>query len=259
VKLTVLGSGTYLPDPERGAPGFLLQHGTTNVLVDCGSGTLQRLARAGFDPVGLDAIVITHRHIDHCADLPAILFHIKHLPSPARLRDLPIFAGTGFQAHLDALIEAYGSSLEPTAFDLVVHELPTDGPGHTTIEEGLELDTQPAVHAAGALHLRFRNEEGLTVAFSGDTGPSEALEQLAAGADLFVCECALADGQEYPFHLSAKDVAELVAAARPRRAVLTHLYPRHDPGADLALVASTGVPTLLARDGLEIVVSRPRP
>ncbi len=172
MKLTVLGSGTYLPDPERGAPGFLLQHGTTNVLVDCGSGTLQRLARAGFDPVGLDAIVITHRHIDHCADLPAILFHIKHLPSPARLRDLPIFAGTGFQAHLDALIEAYGSSLEPTAFDLVVHELPTDGPGHTTIEEGLELDTQPAVHAAGALHLRFRNEEGLTVAFSGDSSSS---------------------------------------------------------------------------------------
>jgi len=258
VKLTVLGSGTYLPDPERGAPGFLLQDADHSVLVDSGSGTLQRLGRAGVDPVSLDALVYTHRHVDHCADLAAIVFHIKHHPSPARLRDLPIFAGQGFAAHLELLQQAYDGAIEPSHFDLRVHELSVEGPSHSSIAGGLVLDTQPAVHSAGALHLRFTSADGVTVAFSGDTGPSEALEQLAAGVDLFVCECALSPDNDYAHHLNANQVAAIVAAARPRRVVLTHLYPRHDPQADLATVAATGVPTVLAHDGMELVASRPR-
>ena len=258
MKLTVLGSGTYLPDPDRGSPGYLLQHGETRVLIDSGSGTLQRLGRAGCDPVDLDAIVYTHRHVDHCADLPALIFHIRHFPSPARLRDLPIWAGQGFADHLEALQRAYDGSLEPAQFDLLVHELPTDASASAQLPGGLLLDTQPANHQAGALHLRFTAPNGVTVTFSGDTGPSELLEQLAAGTDLFVCECALAPHDDYPFHLTAQQVAEVVAAARPRQVVLTHLYPRHDFEADQRTVAATGVSTVLATDGLELVADRPR-
>ncbi len=258
MKLTVLGSGTYLADPERGPSGFLLQDGRSAVLIDSGSGTLQRLARAGCPPGDLDALVYTHRHIDHCGDLPAIVFHVKHLPSPARLRDLPIYAGLGFAEHLEGLQRVYGSALEPEHFDLPVHELPLDGPGRCEPASGLILDTLPANHSEGALHLRFTSADGLTVAFSGDTGPSEALEQLAAGADLFVCECGLPPHDDYPFHLNAQQVADIVAAARPRRVVLHHLYPRHDFEADRATVAATGVPTVLAHDGMELVASRSR-
>ncbi len=258
MKLTVLGSGTYLPDPDRGAPGYLLQHGDTSVLIDSGSGTLQRLGRAGQDPVDLDSLCYTHRHVDHCADLAAIVFHIHHHPSPARLRDLSIYAGNGFAEHLELLQRAFDGALEPAQFDLLVHELPLDGPGRADLPGGLVLDTQPAHHSAGALHLRFTSPEGITVAFSGDTGPSEPLETLAAGADLFVCECGLPPHDDYPFHLNAQQVAEVVAAARPRRVVLTHLYPRHDPEADRRIVAATGVPTILASDGTELIASRSR-
>ena len=137
-----------------------------------------------------------------------------------------------------------------------VHELPLEGQGSAELPGGVQLRTRPANHPKGALHLRFTGPNGLTVAFSGDTGPSEALEQLAAGADLLVCECALVPGEPMPTHMGAEDVRQLVAAARPRRVVLTHLYPRHDPQADVALVASTGVPTVLAHDGMELVVTR---
>jgi ribonuclease BN (tRNA processing enzyme) len=254
--LTVLGSGTCLSDPERGAPGYLLQDRDTSIVIDSGSGTLQRLGRAGLNPVTIDGLVYTHRHVDHCADLPALIFCIRQQPSPARLRDLPIWAGEGFEDHLEALRDAYDGALEPDHFDIPVHELSLMKVASAKLPGGLRLHTAPANHQAGALHLRFENAEGLTIAFSGDTGSSEPLEQLAAGADLFVCECALAPHDAYPFHLNAADVAEVVAAARPRQVVLTHLYPRHDPQADLDTVAATGVPTVLARDGLEIVVSR---
>ncbi len=257
MKLTVLGSGTYLPDPQRGAPGYLLQHGDTALLIDSGSGTLQRLGRAGVNPVDLDAMVYTHRHVDHCGDLAALVFHIQHYPSPARLRDLPIYAGLGFAEHLELLQQAFDGALEPAHFELVVHELSLDRPDQAVLPGRLTLDTAPANHAAGALHLRFTSTAGITVAFSGDTGPSEALEQLAAGADIFVCECGLPPHDDYPHHLNAKQVAQVVAAARPRRVVLTHLYPRHDPQADLDAVAATGVPTILASDGMELVASRP--
>ena len=67
MKLTVLGSGTCLSDPERGAPGYLLQDRDTSIVIDSGSGTLQRLGRAGLNPVTIDGLVYTHRHVDHCA------------------------------------------------------------------------------------------------------------------------------------------------------------------------------------------------
>ncbi len=255
MKLTVLGCGTLLPDPRRGAPGFLLRSGTSAVLIDSGSGTLQRLARAGADPVGLDAAVYTHRHLDHCADLPAILFAMKNQAAPARLRDFPIYAGQGFGEHLERLVQVYGSALEPQHFDVNVFELPLDGPGSAELPGGLRLDTLPARHGKGALHLRFTDSDGRTVAFSGDTGPSEGLERLAAGADLLVSECALAPDERMETHMGAEDVRQLVAASRPRRVVLTHLYPRHDFEADVGVVASTGVSTLLAHDGLELEIA----
>ncbi len=254
MKLTVLGSGTHLPDPDRGAPGFLVQHDHSSILVDGGSGTLQRLARAGVDPAALDAGVYTHRHLDHLADLAPLLFTMRCQQSPARLRDYPIFAGTGFAAYLEQLRQLYPGWIEPEHFDVRVHELPLDGPGRTSLPGGLKLDTLPAHHPQGALHLRFTTSAGRMVAFSGDTGPSEALERLAAGVDLLVCECAVPPDATIPHHLTAREVAEIVAASRPRRVVLHHLYPRHDPAADVAIVARTGVPTSWAVDGQVFVL-----
>ena len=72
MRLTVLGSGTAVPVPERFPAGDLVEHEDHKVMVDCGPGTLRRLAQAGVSPTELDAVLLTHYHTDHCADLAAL-------------------------------------------------------------------------------------------------------------------------------------------------------------------------------------------
>ncbi|MEZ4241891.1 MAG: ribonuclease Z [Myxococcota bacterium] len=243
LRFTVLGSGTAVPDPARGAAGFLVEVGDLAWLVDGGTGTLRRCAQAGRDPRTLDGGVYSHFHPDHCADLVPLLFAMR-MP-PERARDYPIVAGAGFRRLFDGLCEAWGKWIRPAA-GVSVTELSLDGPDEVVLGP-LTLTTRPANHSAGALHLRFE-AGGRAVVFSGDTGPSEALAALAAGADLLVCECASSPAAPIPGHLDAHQVAAIVDQARPAAVWLTHLYPEVDPEHALRTVAATGVPVRRADD-----------
>ncbi len=239
--LTVLGSGTSVPDVERGPCGLLVQTEAGAWLVDGGSGTLQRCARAGVDPRTLTGGVYSHHHPDHCADLVPLLFSMRVGPPP-RERDYPIWAAQGFSTFLTGLQGAYGRWIEPGRGKVMLTELSIEGESVVDLG-GVVLRTRPANHSACALHLRFE-AGGDAVVFSGDTGPSPELVTLARGADLLVCECAGAvEG-----HLSPDQVAEIVDQARPAEVWLTHLYPDVDPVRALAMVAETGVPVRRAAD-----------
>ena len=249
MRFTILGSGTLVPDPARAPAGFLLQSEGRDMLVDGGSGTLGRLVALGLDPRKLDGGIYSHRHIDHTGDLVSLLFSMRVGIDLLRSRHYPIWAGRGFQAHLNRLISVYGHWIVSPDYRVQVTELPLDGPGHAQLPGGVRLDTLPALHSEGALHLKFTGPAGDTVVFSGDTGPSDGLISLAIDANLLVCECALGEHEDYPYHLKASDVAAIVAAARPHQVALTHIYPTNDPVAAVARVASTGIPTCHAYDG----------
>lgn len=241
MRFTVLGSGTSQPDPDRGPAGFAVTTAAGSWWVDGGSGTLQRSMRAGIDPLTLRGGVYSHHHPDHAADLVPLLFarRVAGTATP-----YPIHAGVGFAALLDRLRHAWGHWID---VPVEVHELPLDRDSDVQLDD-LRLRTAPAIHSAGALHLRFE-ADGAAVVFSGDTGPSPALTRLARGADLLVCECAGSDADPIPGHLTPRDVAAVVDAARPAAVWLTHLYPQVDPDLAVATVARTGVPTRRADDG----------
>lgn len=252
MKFTIVGSGTLVPDAERGSAGFLVQEGGASVLVDGGSGTIMRLKKLGVDVRQLDGGVYSHRHVDHVADLVPILFALKVGIDLPRTRDYPIWAGEGFQAFLDGLYGVFGSWIRSEHWAAPVQELSLSGPGRAVLPGGVVLDTLPARHTAGALHLRFTAPSGFTVVFSGDTGPNENLARLAAGVDVLVTECAVAGKDPWDSHLGPDDVAAVLDAARPRRAILTHLYPETDPGEALARVRRVGIPCERGWDGLVV-------
>lgn len=248
MRFTLVGTGTTLPDPDRGPAGFLVEEGGARVLVDGGSGTTQRLARLGVDARELDGGVYSHRHLDHCGDLAPLLFTMRVGIDKPRTRDYPIWAGAGFAAYLVQLKGLYPSWLEHERFRVPVSELPLDGPGAALLPGDVRLDTRPAKHALGALHLSFTAPDGWRVVFSGDTGWSDDLVELARGADVLITECAANARSEYD-HLNPDEVAELVEAARPGRTILTHFYPTLDPARALERVRSTGVPVERGFDG----------
>jgi ribonuclease BN (tRNA processing enzyme) len=243
--VTVLGSGTTVPDPDRGPAGLLVQVGSMAWLVDGGSGTMQRCARAGVDPRQLDGGFYTHRHPDHCGDLVPLLFSM-HAP-PSRTRDYPIVAGEGFAAFFQVLRAAYGHwiDLEGGA-EVRVRELSLQG--EERVQHGpLTVRSRPAVHSGGAVHLRFE-AGGRSVVFSGDTGPSLELIALAQGCDLLIVECGGSDAEPIPGHLTPSDIADVATRARPREIWITHLYPVVDPDEAVATIGRAGVPVRRADD-----------
>jgi ribonuclease BN (tRNA processing enzyme) len=249
MRFTVLGSGTTVPDKDRGPAGFLLQRDGAQVLIDGGGGTIQRLARAGVDARDLDGGVYSHRHIDHCGELVPLLFTLRVGADKPRQRDYPIWAGEGFERFLAQLKAVYPGWLEGRLWSPRVTELPLDGPGEALLPGGVTLRTLPANHAAGALHLRFESPEGGSLVFSGDTGPSEHLITLSRGADVLVTECAVEPNDPYGGHLCAEDIAQVVREARPKRVLLTHFYPGVDVARALGLIAAEGVDVRRAEDG----------
>ena len=244
MKFVVLGSGTGLSDPERGPAGFLVAIDDRQWLVDGGSGTLQRCARAGHRPESLAGGIYSHRHPDHCADLVPLLFAMR---IDGRTEPYPIWAAQGFADYVSALQGVFGRWMAPSG-GLTVHEIAPEGVQRVQLDPGLALVTAPANHSAGALHLRFESPMG-TVVFSGDTGPSEHLTTLARGADLLVCECGGSDAHPIDGHLYPSAIASLARDARPKQIWLTHFYPDVDPEQAVATVAATGVPTRRAEDG----------
>ena len=248
---TVLGSGTIIPDPARNAAGFLVRSGGVSLLVDGGPGTLRRLTELGVDPRRLDGGVYSHRHPDHCAELLGLLFTFKaNMDGQGRCSDYPIWAGEGFGDYLTALKALHPGWLESERWATPVQEMRLSDADSAQLPGGLRLSTRPARHSASALHLRFDGPRGESVVFSGDSGPSEGLVQLATGVDLLVVECAIVG--DHPGHLTPEQVRDLVVRARPGRVLLTHLYPEVEPERALAVVGEAGAPVELAWDGQSI-------
>lgn len=246
MRFTVLGSGTTVPDIERGPPGFLIETSRAAWLVDGGSGTVQRCAAAGADPRKLRGGFYSHLHPDHCADLISLCFAMRVGPPP-RTEDYTVYGAQGLAEHVARLGDVWSKSMRPGGGSLNVHEVSRAQPAELW-DLDLRVLTAPAQHSRNAIHYRFESE-GRSVVYSGDTGPSDALIALAEGCDLLVCECAGSDERPLPGHLFPQAIRELATRSRPREIWLTHLYPHVDAPTAVEVVAASGVPTRHASDG----------
>src|SRR5689334_10634336 len=161
MQLVILGSGTAVPVADRFPAGYLVEHGGTRVMVDCGPGTLRRLAQAGVGLHALDAVLLTHYHTDHCADLAALLFALRspHFAGRAPMR---VLGAPGLRRLVDKLTEAW-PWLQPRGYELRLDEIT---PGTFAVGE-LEVHAVPIRHTAQSLGYRVTTAAG-SVAFSGD-------------------------------------------------------------------------------------------
>ena len=196
----------------RGARGTLL--------VDCGATTNTGLNDLGIARDEIDAIVVSHFHGDHFGGIP--LFLLGALYEDRRRHALEIAGPPEIEARVRALADAMGHGLGdrewtfPIRFREVLPGVPHSlGPARVT---SFETHHQLEAHPHG-----YRIElGGRTLVYSGDTGWFPALPRLAAGADLFVCECTLYD-ERLDFHLSLEQLIEQREAFDVGGLVLTHL------------------------------------
>jgi ribonuclease BN (tRNA processing enzyme) len=258
--LVVLGSGTSVFHPQRAAAGFWLQTEAGSILLDCSADAPHRLAEENLDWMNLDAIWISHLHLDHCAGLAPFLFGVKWAPGiDQRKKPLTIVGCNGIQKLLRAIDDAHNYKLFDQPFPVVVKELSASdtATGFEPIP-GLHCRAISTPHRAESLAIRISDGTG-TLVYTSDTGYAEGLAEFARNVDLLILECSFYRDKPTPKHLELADAMRIAQRAQPKQLLLTHLYPQWD-GVDLESEAKTLWPgtTIAAQDGLRLEIKNDR-
>ena len=245
--LLTVGTGTVVPSGERGSPSYWFEHGGVRLLMDCGAGTIHRLARFGLPWPALTHVAITHYHNDHIGELPALVYAMLYGQLPPRSEPLVVYGPAGMKEKVAKLAAAHGDWLAAPEFPLPVTELAPGRP--VTLGDAVVLDVCRTPHTDESLAFSLKTNDGRLV-YTGDTGPGEALGDWARGCDLLVAECSLPDDMALDIHLTPRQAGALAARAGAKRLVLTHLYPPVEAVDIAAQVAeSFSGPVVIARDG----------
>jgi ribonuclease BN (tRNA processing enzyme) len=249
VELTVLGTSAAYPAPGGAASGYLVRHDGFNLVLDFGTGALANLQRF-VDLPEIHAMVISHEHPDHCLDLYplwlALFFHPERLPA------IPLVAPPGVFDRVARLHRGEDEVRDMRErFDVREVE-----PGATLELGPFQVHTRPMRHLVTTIGMRLE-ADGATLAYTGDTGPTEEVEHLGQGVDVLVAENSWLDGQGTgPFHLTAREAGTHADRAEARRLVLSHFWPTNprEPSRDQAAEAFGGE-VVLAEEGMALEVS----
>jgi ribonuclease BN (tRNA processing enzyme) len=223
MKLTVLGSNASSPSRTNAASGYLVEFGGKTVLMDAGPGVFMRLAEA-MDPGEIDAVILSHTHIDHCSDVLALFTYMAYGPSGPI--PIPVYAPRGAREHIAAFARAGEDHVFHQVLDFREQE-----PGDVVWIGDARVTFGRAIHPVPALVTRFDLDDASLV-YSGDTGPGGDLANLADEASLLLCEASLQGvrgPRTFAHHLTAIDAGELATWASVERLVLTHIPARMDP------------------------------
>ena len=245
VTVTTLGTGNPLPDPHRAGPSTLVVAGDTRVLIDAGRGVLMRLTAAGVLPIMLDAVLLTHLHSDHITDLNDVVtsqWVMSQTPTT-----LHVYGPPGTRAVVDGILAMLAPDIsyrlahhaDLTWSPMVeVHELV---PPQTTTIGATTILVRATDHRPVEPTVGYRIEhEGAVVAIAGDTVPCAGLDELCAGADVYVQTVIREDlvrlmpnariQDILDYHSSVEQAAQTAARAGVRTLMCTHYVPALQPG-----------------------------
>lgn len=232
MQLTVVGCSGSTSGPESPASCYLVQaphQGRTfSLVLDLGPGAFGALHRY-VDPRTVGAYALSHLHPDHCLDLCAAYVAARYSPS-APWPAAPVYAPRGAAERMRRAYDVPGTAAEaPSIADWFgyLDWLPTQTAGP------FEITTARVDHPVPAYALRVVEQVpgGGSLVYSGDTGPCDALVELATGADLLLIESAFTAGPDLPsrMHLTGAQAAQVGARAGVGAVLLTHIPPWHDP------------------------------
>jgi len=252
MRLTFLGTGSAMPTGHRAQSGSLLEADGDALLVDCGSGVLDALARTDVGYEGVDTVLLTHHHLDHVSDLD-VLMKARWLAGET---DLTIAGPPGTAQLVEELLSVHDymrDRLELTLVDIDEERVSIDG---------FRAEWTETRHSMQCFAYRLTPEAGgPTIALSGDSEAFEELVAFADGAAVLVHDCSFPDDVDVSNHPTPTTLGAALAGADADvgRVYLTHLYP-HTEGHHEEMLGSLGEQydgdVRFADDGLSIAVDK---
>jgi len=234
--VVLLGTGTPRPDPQAAGPATAIVVGTRVFLVDAGAGVMRQLAAAGLPINGVTALFVTHLHSDHTLGYPDLILTSWVMGRRGPLR---AYGPHGLDRMTRALLSAWSEDIDirtrgleresPAGYQVQVHEVSPAG-GVIYDSAGVRVIAIPVLHGSWPEALAYRfDTPDRSITISGDTRPSDALVQAAAGTDVLIHEVYPASrvapeprpgGDRWPqylraFHTSDRELGALASRIDP--------------------------------------------
>jgi ribonuclease Z len=264
LSLFFAGTAGSVPTARRGLPALLLRRGADRILFDCGEGTQRQLLRS-VGLMDLTDVFITHFHADHWLGLPGLLktFDLRARERPLTVHGPPglrqllgsvrhVWGGIGYELRIvelddeevverdEFVIEPFPVNHRGAAYGYAIVE--DDRPGRFDAALAQRLGVAPGpdfgrlqrgetVAGVAPEQVMGPDRPGRKLVFSGDTGPSDVLVEVAHGADVLVHEATFtheeADRARETLHSTAAQAARAAQEAEVRMLALVHLSTRY--------------------------------
>ncbi|MCM3567817.1 MBL fold metallo-hydrolase [Neobacillus mesonae] len=227
MKLTVIGPWGGYPKKNAASAGYLLEHDGFHLLMDCGSGVLSKLQNV-LEPEELDAVIISHYHPDHIADI-GVLQHARLIQG---------FLGKDFPT-----LPIYGHSFDQHEFTKLTYKNITKGisyyPGEVLSVGPFQVTFLKTNHPVPCYAMRIE-ADGKVAVFTADSSFKEEFIEFSRGADLLLCECNFYGNQDGKGagHMNSLEAGHFARNASVKQLILTHL-PHYGNLADLISEASS--------------------
>jgi ribonuclease BN (tRNA processing enzyme) len=210
------------------------------------------MGRFGVDWEAVTHQFVSHFHIDHCAELPALLFSLKYARRAPREAPFAIVGPAGVRGLVERLAAALDPKITQQEFPLSIVEIE---PGAAIdLGGGAVMRVAKTPHTVESLCVRIEHD-GRAIGYTGDTAPSDEVADFLSGVDLLVAEVSFLDHTRNTPHLTAPQAAALAARAGAKKLVATHCYfdPEEARLGEL-LARGFGGEIVVARDGDDLVV-----
>jgi ribonuclease BN (tRNA processing enzyme) len=220
MRVTLLGTAGTRPGRCRACSSYLVEHEGYRLLLDCGNGSLSNLYRV-VDPGDLDAVLISHQHLDHWADLVGMYYALRFDAE----RSIPVYGPPGLGEHINGVLPPGDDGFLDTCRFHVAN------PGDRLTLGPLDVELFAANHPVPTLASRV-TADGSVLAYSADSAPSHELVRAARGADVFLADCTwLEPADRWPpgVHMTGAQAGQHASEAGARRLVATHVWPSTDP------------------------------
>jgi ribonuclease BN (tRNA processing enzyme) len=256
ISFNVLGTSAGMPQPDRGNAGYVLDVDGRLIQFDCGGGVSAAFRRAGFDPLAVERIIVSHTHADHISDLP-LFIQMIHLAGRDRQLRTSIEVNVPGEA-LDAIREYLRASyLHPEKLNVLYHLQPV--PEDNAIEiEGASILPIRNGHLKGNADLiseyGWKNRmqcysylirvDGKSILYSADLGSETDLFPYLDKLDLLVVEST---------HIDVARLLEKTVENNVGQVILTHIDEDYDVRGALTIAQKLGIDNFaLAHDGMRV-------